>query len=237
MGETPGIAVAAVDNDRMALMALRGILPQLLPGARWMWGASGASEAVRMALAPDTRPRLLLVDMSLDDGTGVGVCRRIRRRTDRVLMLAITAFSTDTYATRVAEAGAQGIVSKADVPAMAAALRTVAAGGTYDPAGDSARTGFQTAADAHRRLEDADLGGSGNGSGAAGDSGSGGADRPKLGSKETETLRMLAQGLSYEQIAAQWGIAPATVRTHAHRAVDKLGAKSLAHAIAIYLSR
>nr|WP_275576222.1 response regulator transcription factor [Bifidobacterium avesanii] len=209
----------------MALMAMRGILPQLLPGARWLWGASEAGEAVRLALAPDTRPRLLLVDMSLDDGTGVGVCRRIRRRTDRVLLLAVTAFSVDTYADRAAEAGAQGIVSKADVPAMAAAMRAVTAGGTFAPTGMAAP--FETAGPAHRRLEDA----------AAGLSSDAGGGRVKLGAKETETLRLLAQGLSYEQIAARWGIAPATVRTHAHRAVDKLGAKSLAHAIAIYLSR
>ena len=32
-----------VDNDRMALLALKGILPQLLPAAQWMWGA-GTSE-------------------------------------------------------------------------------------------------------------------------------------------------------------------------------------------------
>ncbi|NMM99646.1 DNA-binding response regulator [Bifidobacterium sp. DSM 109958] len=219
------IPVAALDNDRMALMAMRGILPQLLPGAQWLWGVAEAGEAVRLALAPDTRPRLMLVDMSLDDGTGVGVCRRIRRRTDRVLLLAVTAFSVDTYADRAAQAGAQGIVSKADVPAMAAALRTVAAGGTFAPAGVKAP--FGSAETVHRRLEDESEGSS---------SGTDGG-RAKLGAKETETLRLLARGLSYEQIAAQWGIAPATVRTHAHRAVDKLGAKSLAHAIAIYLSR
>ncbi|MGE4656184.1 hypothetical protein ACEWFX_05500 [Bifidobacterium longum subsp. suis] len=33
------VLVAAVDNDRMALLALKGILPQLLPAAQWMWGA------------------------------------------------------------------------------------------------------------------------------------------------------------------------------------------------------
>lgn len=37
------VLVAAVDNDRMALLALKGILPQLLPAAQWMWGA-GTSE-------------------------------------------------------------------------------------------------------------------------------------------------------------------------------------------------
>ena len=226
-GDGTPTLVAAVDNDGMALIALKGILPQLLPGARWLWGVQGAGDAVHMALDPQTRPRLLLVDMSLDDGTGVGVCARIRRRTDRVALLAVTAFSVETYARRAAEAGAQGIVSKADVPAMAAALRTVAEGGTYCPP-DAGSVPFETTAEAHARLEDA---------GFADDAGGTGADRPKLGAKESDTLRMLAQGLSYEQIAAQWGIAPATVRTHAHRAVDKLGAKSLAHAIAIYLSR
>ena len=234
--------VAAVDNDTMALLALRGIVPQLLPGARWLWGVGSASEAVDRALDPETRPRLLLVDMSLDDGTGVGVVRRIRERTDRVAMLAVTAFDVRTYAARAAQAGAQGIVSKADVPAMSAALRTVAAGGTYRPrtlggAGDAAATGdamgdadFVDAASARLRLL--------RGRGASPDDGDGAADQPglsRLGPKEAETMRLLAQGLTYEQIAMRRGVSAATVRTHAHRAVTKLGAGSLAHAIALYL--
>ena len=35
--------LAAVDSDRMSLLAVKGILPQLLPAAQWMWGA-GTSE-------------------------------------------------------------------------------------------------------------------------------------------------------------------------------------------------
>ena len=226
--------VAAVDNDRMALLALRGILPQLLPGARWTWGVETADEAVAKALDPETRPRLLLVDMSLGESTGVTVCRRIRMRTDRVLLLAITAFSTVTYAGRVAAAGAQGIVGKADVPRLAAALRTVAAGGVYDPGNAAPYTvgpsRFHTAAEAHRLLL---------GETEPGESRSMAHhnDLPRLGAREAETLQLLSRGLSYEQIAAQWDVAASTVRTHAHRAVEKLGANSLAHAIAIFLSR
>lgn len=249
--------VAAVDNDRMALLALKGILPQLLPGARWVWEARTADEAVRMALDPQTRPKLLLVDMSLGETTGVSVCRAVRTRTDRVLMLAVTAFATSDYADRVAAAGAQGIVSKADVPRLAAALRTVAAGGVYDPERSQAEAGsprFRTAAEAHRLLADATrqredepagttaIKGASEIDEATGrQAGVGVSERqaaapaPPLAAKEEQTLRLLAQGLSYEQIAKQWSVAAATVRTHAHRAVEKLGANSLAHAIALYL--
>ncbi|MBS6717348.1 MAG: hypothetical protein KH250_08925 [Bifidobacterium longum] len=41
------VLVAAVDNDRMALLALKGILPQLLPAAQWMWGAGTSETFVR----------------------------------------------------------------------------------------------------------------------------------------------------------------------------------------------
>ncbi|WP_163197672.1 response regulator transcription factor [Bifidobacterium platyrrhinorum] len=231
------VLVAAVDNDRMALLALQGILPQLMPESRWLWGVGTADEAVRRTLDPETRPRVLLVDMSLDEATGVGVCRKIRMRTDRVALLGVTAFSTGTYAARLAEAGAQGIVSKADIPRLARALRTVAAGGVV-PAGESG-TRFLTAAAAHRRMTE-----TGNVPHAeAGDRSGTDADamdavRPvdRLGMKEAETLRLLSRGLTYDQIAAQWGVAASTVRTHAHRAVEKLHANSLAHAIALYLS-
>lgn len=229
MTDTRGTAttIAAVDNDRMALLALKGILPQLMPSARWLWGTETADEAIHKALTPETRPRVLLVDMSLGNATGVSVCHRIRQRDARIALLAITAFSVDTYATRVAEAGAQGIVSKADMPQLMQALRAVSAGGTFIPAeladsthSDTALT-FHTAEEAHRLLvSDEDRQN----------------DQPKLGAKEAETMQLLSQGLSYDQIAAQWGVAASTVRTHAHRAVDKLGARSLAHAVAIWLT-
>lgn len=222
--------VAVVDNDRMALLALKGILPQLLPSARWVWEAQSADEAVRKALDPETRPKLLLVDMSLGDATGVGVCRKIRTRTDRVALLGITAFSVSDYATRVAEAGAQGIASKADMPQLAQALRAVAAGGVYTPPALRSMVTFHTPAETHRLLADDAAGGDADDGIAAG-------SRPKLGSKEAETLHLLSRGLTYDQIAAQWGVTASTVRTHAHRAVDKLSANSLAHAIAIWLSQ
>lgn len=262
--------VAAVDNDRMALLALKAIVPQLLPGARWLWGAQTADEAVARALDPETRPKLLLVDMSLGESTGVEVCRRIRLRTDRVALLAVTAFQTHDYADRVAEAGAQGIVSKADMPRLMQAVRTVAAGGVYgtgtavggaaDAASDartsSAVSGIETGAASTENAGDAP--GITRASGMTGaidahamfhtpseahrilvertDAAEGKNEAPKLGAKEAETLHLLSRGFSYEQIASQWGIAASTVRTHAHRAVEKLGANSLAHAIALWLS-
>lgn len=248
-GTSPTL-VAVVDNDSMALLALKGILPQLLPSAKWLWEAQSTDKAVRMALDPETRPRLLLVDMSLGGATGVGVCRKIRMRTDRVVLLGITAFSVADYAQRIAEAGAQGIVSKADIPQLARALRTVAAGGVYAPA-EARSVAFRTAAEAHRLLtgrrsaifpDDGDDARDGL---STGDSPADSSDAiiafdetaPRLGAKEAETLHLLSQGLSYDQIAARWSVAASTVRTHAHRAVDKLGAKSLAHAIAIWLTR
>ncbi|MBW3092451.1 response regulator transcription factor [Bifidobacterium sp. 82T10] len=243
MVETQGsarvpVTVAAVDNDRMALLALKGIMPQLLPESRWLWGVETADEAVHRTLDPDTRPQVLLVDMSLGDATGVSVCRMIRQRTNRVALLAITAFPTDAYARRAAKAGAQGIVSKADIPQLAKALRTVATGGTFAPpqfagmfrAADAAVVVTGTAAAS--TVPEAAIT-----PGTETDVDANTGNRPKLGAKESETLHLLSQGLSYDEIASRWGVAASTVRTHAHRAVDKLGAHSLAHAIAIWLSR
>lgn len=223
--------VAAVDNDRMALVALQGIMPQLLPGSLWLWGVERGEDAVRRALDPETRPRVLLVDMSLGESTGVNVCRRIRLRTDRVALLAITAFSVEEYASRVARAGAQGIVSKADVPSMAQALQAVAAGGTFAPPQLDGKVAFAAATDAHAALAQ---------SGARHALHQDDVETvmpTRLGAKEAQTLQLLSHGQSYDQIAGQWGVTASTVRTHAHRAVEKLGANSLAHAIAIWLSR
>ncbi|PJM74716.1 response regulator transcription factor [Bifidobacterium simiarum] len=223
-----GTTLAAVDNDAMTLMALQAITPKLLPGSRFLWTTDSPNTAVRNTLNPMTRPNVLLMDMSLGRDSGITVCRRIRSRTPHTPILAVTSFPLHLYARSAAEVGAQGIVSKSDMPALAKALRLVADGGTVtyddgtgpDPmsASDTEIT-FETAETAHRRLA-TDLS----------------QDLPLLTDKEIEVLEMMSRGYTFERLAKEWHISSSTIRTHAHRAEKKLGAATLAQAIAIWMS-
>jgi PAS domain S-box-containing protein len=59
------------------------------------------------------------------------------------------------------------------------------------------------------------------------------AGREHLTPREAEVLQLLARGLNGSRVAARLGIAPETVRTHVRNAMDKLGARTRAHAMAL----
>jgi DNA-binding CsgD family transcriptional regulator len=53
--------------------------------------------------------------------------------------------------------------------------------------------------------------------------------------REREVMSLLATGLNAEEVARSLVISPFTVRTHVRNAKEKLGARTMAHAIAIVL--
>jgi len=57
----------------------------------------------------------------------------------------------------------------------------------------------------------------------------------RLTTRERVTLRLLADGLGYSEIAAQLGVAPETVRVHAAKARRRLGAATRTGAVATAL--
>jgi DNA-binding NarL/FixJ family response regulator len=62
-------------------------------------------------------------------------------------------------------------------------------------------------------------------------------DAPRLTTRERQVLRLLADGLRNEEIGKQLFISPETVRTHAGKALTKLGARTRVEAVAIALRR
>ncbi len=55
---------------------------------------------------------------------------------------------------------------------------------------------------------------------------------PALTQREREVLRLLADGLSNEEIGKQLFISPETVRTHVRKAMEKLDADTRTQAVA-----
>ena len=54
----------------------------------------------------------------------------------------------------------------------------------------------------------------------------------RLTPRELDVLRLLAEGLSHEEIGSRLEIAAETVRTHSRKAADRLGAKTRTQAVA-----
>ena len=72
--------------------------------------AEGCAEA--MTLLDATRPDLVIVDISLKDGNGIELIKRIKARNESVRVLVSSMHDEGLYAERALRAGAMGYISK-----------------------------------------------------------------------------------------------------------------------------
>ncbi|MDH2424424.1 response regulator transcription factor [Sphaerisporangium sp. TRM90804] len=171
--------------------------------------ARAGSIASALADAGRLKPDVVLLDRRLPDGDGISAIGPLMVAAEGVRVLLLTGEATALVATRVAEAGGAGLVLKSGrLQDLESAVHQVADGGMVFP--PSLLTGVLD------RL-----------TGRKGFSGS------KLTARERETLLLLAEGASTEQISERLGVARNTARNHIQHVLDKLGARSKLEAVAI----
>ncbi|WEV65444.1 response regulator transcription factor [Bifidobacterium sp. ESL0764] len=207
-----------LDNDRLSLDRITSVLPKLLPGLVVAWSTTSADEAVRRCLDEQWRPDLFITDVELDGTTGMEVCRRIRRGRCAVPILAMSSFSPRKYARQLSQAGAQGFMVKGNMQQMVAALNNVAAGDTFSPETDISFPSPEDACQAAEATpEQNDI-------------------FDSLSDLEQQILQQTSEGFTNEEIAESLNTAPATIRSHTRTIRKKLGAKTLSHAVALWLT-
>lgn len=205
-------SVGLVDNDAMSLKSLETIVHERLPRVRLLWAQTDGIEAVRLCRDTETRPDVVLMDMSMETLPGAVACRQIRRCDGTVKLLAITCYATKVFVESVVRAGAQGISTKNDENELVAATLAVADGGTY---GEGR---FESAESAHARL-----------------SSQIGENDDVLSVRESEVMNLIAQGMLDEDIASQLGVGVATVRKHAQTASRKMGVHNRVQAMLAWI--
>ncbi|MCW6009147.1 response regulator transcription factor [Micromonospora sp. CPCC 205371] len=178
--------------------------------------AGDGEEAVSAALA--LRPDVVLMDVRMPKLDGIKATARICAETPaRVLVL--TTFDLDEYVYDALHAGASGFLLK-DMrrDELVAAVRTVAAGEALLAPTVTRRL----IADVVRR-------------GVAGT-----AVRPvaarrlaALTARETDTLRLVARGLSNAEIASALFVTEHTVKTHVSNLLTKLGLRDRVQAVVL----
>ncbi|MEW2587888.1 response regulator transcription factor [Streptomyces virginiae] len=175
--------------------------------------AGTGDEAVRTARA--VRPDVVLMDIRMPGTDGLTATGKIVADPDltgcRVLVL--TTFETDEYVFAALRAGASGFLTKEIEPEdLRQAVRSVAAGDALLSPGATRRVIEQFA---HRPATPVDT-----------------AERlGVLTPREIEVTRLIATGLSNDQIAARLVISPHTAKTHVTRAIAKLGVRDRAQLV------
>lgn len=171
--------------------------------------ARARSISAALADARRCRPDVVVLDRRLPDGDSIAAIARLEAAATGTRVLVLTGEATASVASRVVEAGGAGLVLKSSgLKELEAAVRQVAAGGVVFEPGMLAGVLDR-------------LTGRVRGAGTT------------LTGRERETLLLLADGASTEQIGERLGVARNTVRNHTQRVLEKLGARSKLEAVAI----
>ena len=210
------IRVMLVEDHMLVRAAVRQALDQ--PDLVLAGETATAEEA--LVLAPQVRPDVLLVDIDLPGMDGVGLVRELAPRLPETRIVMLTVSRDDRHLIDAMRFGAAGYLTKDLSPeALVRAVRSACDG---ELAMDR-----RLAARLVRRLFDA--------SRSSGDPSA--APDPILRTltrRETEILRLLADGLSDHEIAETLTISPRTVESHVSSILHKLDARNRAEAARRY---
>ncbi len=163
--------------------------------------AADGEEAVQLVLR--TRPDVALLDLRMPKLTGDQVTEALAREAPEVRVLVLTTFADDDAILPALRAGAVGYLTKdASSEQLVGAIRDVAAGRTVLDASVQRRLVELVAAPGAPAASAPDLGG--------------------LTRREVDVVRLVAEGLTNQQIARRLVLSEATVKTHLNHVLSKL---------------
>jgi len=244
-GQAIGIVVA---DDHEVVRAGFAALLGTQPDFNVLGTAADGAEAVRVCR--ELRPEVVLMDVRMPGTDGIEATRQLIGEADVLAggawapkVLILTTFDLDEYVFDALRAGASGFLLKdATAERLFDAVRVVAAGEALLAPGVTRRLISEFARlqpQPGTRLAGTGLAGTGlAGTVLAGTGGSAGAGaRPvalaALTPRETEVLRLVAEGLSNTEVAGRLVVTEETVKTHVSRILAKLGLRDRTQAVVV----
>lgn len=198
------IRVLIVDDHTLLRHGLRLILDHVEDLS--VAGEAGDGEEA-IALARELKPDVILMDVNMPGLDGIEATRRIRAAQPEIHILMLTISKQDKDLIGAIKAGARGYLLKsAESSEVVDSIRRVAAGEAILPP-DMIRRVLDELADP--------------------------TPTPKeLTERETEILKLVAQGLGNKEIGSELHISENTVKTHVRHILEKLNLSNRAEAAA-----
>jgi two-component system, NarL family, nitrate/nitrite response regulator NarL len=207
---TEPIRLVLVDDHVIVREGLRHVLEE---APEFSIIGEGGTAAEAIALASSLHPDVLVLDISMPGGSGLGAVPEILERVPQVRILMLSVHDDAEYILEAVRLGAHGYCRKDSAPdELRRAIKTVHEGNTYfsplvaQRVAQALREGKSA-----RDVEPAP---------------SPGAD--VLSPREREVLRFIAQGLANKEIGAQLGISTRTVEAHRQALMKKLDIHTVA---------
>jgi two-component system, NarL family, invasion response regulator UvrY len=201
MTTTPASAMRLmlVDDHPIVRRGVRDILADAFPSSTIDEVGSGGEALARL---PNHRWDLMILDLTLPDGSGLDVLKRVRDVYDRLPVLILSMHAAEQFARRAIAAGASGYLTKetADTELVTAVTRLMR-GSTY--------FGRDVLEHVVRGLNPA-------------------RERPheRLSDREYEVFRMIGRGKTVSVIAQELQLSVKTVSTYRARVLEKMEMKT-----------
>jgi len=170
--------------------------------------AADGIEALEKAL--QTRPDVVVADLSMPRLNGIEVVRRLREALPDTRVLVLTMHQEDEYVLQAVRAGASGYLVKDSAAAeLLAAVRSLHAGrGYFGP--QASRTLAEQVQHPERTVDD---------------------PYGRLTPREREVFHLIAEGMTTKEIARRLDISVKTAENHRGRVLDKLGMRNTAELV------
>jgi DNA-binding NarL/FixJ family response regulator len=206
--------ILVADDHHVVLAGLKTLLRDD-PSIEVIGEAGDGQSALRLAI--ELKPDVIVLDLSMPGMIGLRVAQSLRVQAPRCHILILSVHEDRAYLRQLFETGVSGYVLKRSAPEeLTAAIRAVAAGGTYlDPA---------IAAMVIRRGPERGTMRS--------------IDRlTELSTRETEVLQLAAAGYTNKELSLRLRIGVKTVETYKARAMEKLGLENRAELVRYAIAR
>ncbi len=203
------IRLLIVDDHEMVREGLKAMLVSE-PDFSIVGDAADAEQA--LTLIEHLRPDIALLDIRLPGTSGIEVCRSVTERYPETGVIILTTYTDDNLVAQAIQAGARGFILK-DIERfdLKRSIRAVARGeAAIDP---------KAAVAVLAQLRKAP----GNGENSP----------EQLSSQQLVILRLVAQGLSSREIAAQLYLSENTVKGYVQEILHRLGVKNRTEAVMV----